>query len=92
MTLNELFPSPHVADLVARKLAGPEQSALADDELAFHRGEYERPRGVLDGAMMASTLPESPGAKPALNDLLIRLRTGATGAGGSTACDGPRGR
>jgi predicted nucleotidyltransferase len=75
LRLNEAFQLSHVNDLVRRKLAGPEQSMLADDHLAFHRGEYERLRGVLQAAHEGSTLPEAASAKPALNDLLIRLRT-----------------
>ena len=64
----------HVADLIARKLAGPEQSALDDGDVAFHRAEYERLRAELEAAHTASTLPEAPSARPALNDLLVRIR------------------
>ena len=42
--LNEEARLPHVDDLIARKLAGPEQSALDDADVAFHRREYERLR------------------------------------------------
>jgi len=62
----------HVDDLIALKLAGPEQSAVGDDDMAFHRGEYERLRSELETAHRASRL--APTAGPALNDLLIRLR------------------
>ena len=72
--LNESFRLPYVPELVARKLAGPEQSALRDADADFHRGEYERLRGVLEEAFSASTLPEAPSARAALNDLLLRLR------------------
>jgi predicted nucleotidyltransferase len=72
--LNERARLSHVADLIARKQAGPEQSALADGDVAFHRGEFERLRAELEAAYRASTLPESPVARPALNDLLVRLR------------------
>jgi predicted nucleotidyltransferase len=64
----------HVADLVARKLAGPEQSAVGDEDLAFHRGEYERLVRALEEASRASELPEAPSARAALNDLLVRVR------------------
>ena len=66
---------------IARKLAGPEQSALEDSDLEFHRHEYVRLRSDLEVAHRASTLPEVPSARPALNDLLIRLRTGGAGRG-----------
>jgi uncharacterized protein len=72
--LNEEARLPHVADLIARKLAGPEQSALDDEDVAFHRGEYERLVAELEAASRASVLPEGPSARPALNDLLVRLR------------------
>lgn len=67
---------PHVADLVACKLAGPEQSALADADADFHRREYDRLRAELEEAHRASRLPEVPSVRPALNDLLVRLRLG----------------
>jgi hypothetical protein len=74
--LNEQARLPHVADLVARKLAGPEQSALADADVDFHRREYDRLRAALEDAHRASRLPELPSARPALHDLLVRLRLG----------------
>jgi uncharacterized protein len=87
VTLNEAFGLPYVGELVARKLAGPEQSALEDDDVAFYHSEYERLRGVLQAAFDESTLPEVPSARPALDDLLVRLRLGPAGSGGQ----GPRG-
>lgn len=74
LTLNQAFRLPYVGDLVAKKLAGPEQSTLADADFEFYRGEYERLRARLEGAYANSTLPEGPTAKAALNDLLVRLR------------------
>lgn len=77
--LNEEARLGHVDDLIARKLAGPEQSALDDGGVDFHRGEYERLRAELEAAHRASTLPEGPSARPALNDLLVRLRMRPSG-------------
>src|SRR5688500_12385733 len=74
VNLNESFRLPYVPALVARKLAGPEQSALRDDDFSFHRAEFERLRAVLEEAHQTSPLPEAPSARPALNDLLVRLR------------------
>jgi uncharacterized protein len=74
VTLNEEFRLSYVNELIARKLAGPEKSALDDADLTFHRAEYERLRGELEAAFQASRLPETPSARPALNDLLVRLR------------------
>jgi predicted nucleotidyltransferase len=74
--LNEEFRLPYIADLVARKLAGPEKSALEEADVAFHESEYQRLRGELQSAHDASRLPELPEAKTraALNDLLVRVR------------------
>jgi predicted nucleotidyltransferase len=72
--LNEDARLGHVNDLIARKLVGPEQSALDEGDVAFHRREYERLVAELEAAYQASALPEMPSARPALNDLLVRLR------------------
>jgi predicted nucleotidyltransferase len=70
---------PHVADLIARKLAGPEQSAVSDADLGFHRREYDRLVAELEAARDASGLPETPSARSALNDLLVRIRMATAG-------------
>ena len=77
VTLNEEFRLPYIADLVARKLAGPEKSTLADADMAFHESEYQRLRGELQVAHDASQLQEMPSdeTRAALNDLLVRVRT-----------------
>ena len=79
VTLNKEFHLPYIADLVARKLAGPENRSvgqLLDTELAFHEAEYQRLRAELQSAHEASPLPELPSdeTRAALNDLLIRIR------------------
>jgi predicted nucleotidyltransferase len=76
VTLNEEFRLPYIADLVARKLAGPEKSKLEDADIALHESEYQRLRGELQAAHDASTLPELPDetTRAALNDLLVRIR------------------
>lgn len=79
VTLNESFKLPYIPDLVACKLAGPENLAvgqLLEGEIAFHEAEYQRLRGELQAAHDTSTLRESPSeeTRKALNDLLIRLR------------------
>jgi uncharacterized protein len=74
LRLNEEYRLPYIPDLVARKLAGPERSALEDRDLADFQAEYQRLRGVLELAYQASKLPEAPMGRAALNDLLIRLR------------------
>lgn len=79
VTLNESFRLPYIPDLVARKLAGPENLAagqLLDSEIAFHETEYQRLRAELQSAHEASHLPELPdeSTRTALNDLLLRIR------------------
>ena len=76
VTLNETFRLPYVDDLIARKLAGPEQGTLDDADLAFHQSEFERLRAMLQAAHEASTLRELPedAARAGINDLLIRVR------------------
>jgi predicted nucleotidyltransferase len=77
LTLNEEFRLPYIADLVARKLSGPEKSTLADADMALHEAEYQRLRGELQSAHDTSQLPETPSdaTRTALNDLLVRMRT-----------------
>jgi predicted nucleotidyltransferase len=75
--LNEGFKLQYISELIERKLAGPEKSALNDVDVEFHQREFERLRGMLEDAYQASSLPETPAGKAALNDLLIRLRLGA---------------
>jgi predicted nucleotidyltransferase len=72
--LNDEFRHPYVADLIARKLAGPEKSVLHDADVAVHEGEYHRLVAELEQAGEASRLSETASARPALNDLLVRLR------------------
>lgn len=76
LTLNAAFHLPFIDELVQRKLSGPEQSTLDDADIAFHTGEYERLRAMLQEAHEASALPELPSdaTRSALNDLLVRIR------------------
>lgn len=76
VTLNKEFRLPNIADLVARKLSGPEKSKLEDADIAFHESEYQRLRVELQAAHDASTLPELPSDETcaALNDLLVCVR------------------
>jgi predicted nucleotidyltransferase len=74
--LNETAKLPYIPDLIARKLAGPEQGELAQADLAFHRAEFERLRSLLQQAFEESALPEGPRGAAALNDLLVRIRLG----------------
>jgi len=74
--LNDEYRLPYIPNLIARKLAGPEQSTLEDAGIDFYHGEYERLRHVLEDAFQSSALPDTPSAaaRDALDDLLVRLR------------------
>jgi predicted nucleotidyltransferase len=74
--LNEAFRLPYIPDLIAQKLAGPEQSILAEGQVEFHANEYKRLEAELEQAVAESSLPEQPSARKELNDLLVRLRLG----------------
>jgi uncharacterized protein len=72
--LNKVFKLPYIPDLISRKLYGAEKQTLESADMEFHKKEYERLRNVLQSQYENSKLPEESGGKPALNDLLIRLR------------------
>ena len=78
VTLNDEFRLPQIPDLVAKKLAGPEQSTLPDDDVSFHEAECQRLLTQLDEASATSHLPEMPSGSAALNDLLVRVRLGTS--------------
>lgn len=74
LTLNETYKLPYINDLVARKLGGAEKERLSDADLEFHAAEYDCLRAQLEMAHKASQLPEIPRSKPAIHDLLVRIR------------------
>jgi predicted nucleotidyltransferase len=74
--LNDEARLGHVADLIARKQAGPEQSLLEEAAFDFYEREYVRLRAELESAHTTSRLPEAPTSREGLNDLLVRLRLG----------------
>lgn len=74
LRLNEVFRHPAIADLVARKLEGPERGTLPEAEMQYHEAEYNRLRTELEEAGRTSSLPKVPAARAALNDLLVRVR------------------
>ncbi len=74
VTLNDEAKLSYINDLIGQKLAGPEKGTLNDANLKFHDAEYQRMTAALEQAYEASTLPELPSGRDALNDLLVRLR------------------
>jgi uncharacterized protein len=71
---NVEFSLPYIGELVERKVHGAEQSTLETPEVEFHRSEYERLVTLLESEAAFCKLPEEPGCREALNDLLIRVR------------------
>lgn len=74
--LNKSFQLGCVSELVARKLAGPEQGILSEGDITFHEAAYTRLRSELEAAHVASSLRESPDdqTRAGLDDLLVRIR------------------
>jgi predicted nucleotidyltransferase len=78
--LNEQFRLPQLPELIERKVTGTEKGVLPAADLAFHEAEYQRLIELLEESARKSTLPEEPSARPALHELLVRLRLrGPTG-------------
>ncbi len=71
---------PYIAELIARKTAGAEQSVLADADVGFHRAEYLRLTRVLADAAETSHLPETATGRAALGDFVLRTRLGLEAA------------
>jgi len=72
--LNAGFGLPYIAELIDRKTGGNEQGTLDGADLAFHEREYLRLRALLESEYARSTLPETPLAREAMSDLLVRIR------------------
>ncbi|WP_236696638.1 nucleotidyltransferase domain-containing protein [Rhodopirellula islandica] len=69
----------HHDQLIVRKQTGPEKGTLDAADLEFHAHEFERLVRQLEEAHVQSELPETPSARPALNDLLVRIRLNGCG-------------
>lgn len=74
--LNEHFRLPFIDELVQRKTHGEEQTRLNTRDVEVHRQHIETLLARLEAAGTQSTLPDAPSTRPALNDLLVRLRLG----------------
>lgn len=74
--LNHEFKLGYIDELIKRKLSGPEHSTLTDADMEFHFSEYSRLKALLEDAYKISALPENASGKPALDNLLKRLRLG----------------
>jgi 3' terminal RNA ribose 2'-O-methyltransferase Hen1 len=70
LTLNETFRLPFIDDLVGRKKSG-EQATLLDEDVSFHRRQFEGLLIRLEEASASSSLPEAPSCRADLDDLLV---------------------
>ncbi len=73
-TLNEEFRLSYLDDLIERKTTQTERTTLNDADLEFHQREFSRLESMLKQAHERTALPDQATARPALSDLLIRLR------------------
>jgi uncharacterized protein len=74
VALNEEFRLPYVPELIERKVRGPEKGSLDASERDLHTAEYRRLISMLEEAAAECRLPDKPGVRDALNDLLVRIR------------------
>ena len=72
--LNESFRLPYPPELIARKREGAERATMDDADVTFHAAEYTRLAAELGRAREETRLPDVPSARPALHDLLVRIR------------------
>jgi uncharacterized protein len=74
--LNADFGIGIIDELIAAKRHASEDLKLAAPDLQVHEQHYQALLHLLESAYDESTLPETPTAKPALDDLLKRVRLG----------------
>jgi uncharacterized protein len=72
--LNDRFGLSYIPELVERKTSGTEHGTLDDADVDFHEREYTRLVALLESVREESHLPDVATGKPALNDLLLRIR------------------
>lgn len=72
--LNEEFRLPFIPELIARKTGGTEKQTLETGELEFYEAQFAEWEAQLKKAGEETHLPAEASARPALNDLLVRLR------------------
>lgn len=74
VTLNQHFKLGYIDELVHAKREGTEKMEAIELDMAFHETELQRLLDQLELESERSSLPEHPGGKDALDDLLRRLR------------------
>ena len=72
--LNDIYRLPFIPELMARKLEGAEQQTLETGDIDHYEREFHSLRTRLAEEAAVTSLPESPTAQSALNDILVRVR------------------
>lgn len=72
--LNQEHGLPFIDELMEMKRNGRERQHAPEDALERYQPYYQLLRGQLEDAMDSSNLPDQSSGKPALDDLLLRLR------------------
>ena len=72
--LNQQAGLAFIDELIAMKSSTAEHVALTDVDIERHQREYERLVAELEQARDDSHLPDTASCRPALNDLLLRVR------------------
>lgn len=72
--LNQDAKLGFVEELISMKVNGAEKELLPSPDISFHQSRFDELMTRLEEAYRDSQLPEASDAKPALNDLLIRIR------------------
>lgn len=79
--LNDTYKLPFIPELMARKIGGVEKETLDASEVDQFEQEFVRLRERLVAEAAATSLPDHNSARPALNDLLVRIRLNTTKPG-----------
>ena len=72
--LNEIYQLSYIDELIERKMTHAEKAIIPSAGMDFYECEYKRLTAQLEDARDQSTLPQHPGGKEALSDLLVRIR------------------
>jgi predicted nucleotidyltransferase len=72
--LNEIYHLAYIPELIERKTQGAEKSTLSQANLGFYHQEYQRLVSLLEDSGQRTDLPDTPSARQALHDLLVRIR------------------
>ncbi len=74
VTLNDIYRLPFIPALLDRKINGKEKETLDATDIERFELEFFRLRETLVDVASKTTLQEAATARPALNDLLVRIR------------------